>query len=268
MKHSATVAAAFALVLLGGCANTMIESDPPGAKAYINGQYLGTTPFTHTFWAGQDASASAELVAPGHDRSELVYAPRPYGLTSVQIVTAPAGAECYIDGQYVGKSPMFTRVWFPSTMKGVWKKPAPAPSPRPQVLQSGVSCDLRVIRVSDGSAVAEASGTGSDLGELAKTLVGKLRQDFAKQGEAMAVGSLRDRAGTPASRAVTDELADKVAGALIATKWFDVKERIDLRATLLERDLDTADIIRNPKVKEQLAGISFIVIGGVTVAPR
>ena len=268
MKTSAWIVAVVGMALQAGCANITIESDPPGAKAYLNGQYLGTTPFTSTFWAGQDASASAELVAPGHDRSELATLPRPYGLTAMQIVTAPAGAECYMDGQYVGNAPLFTAVFFPRTMKGVWKKPAASPAAQAPASTSTVSCDLRVIRVSDGSAVAEASGSGGDLGEVAKMLAGKLRQDFAKQGEAVAVGSLRDRAGTPASRALTDELADKVAGALIATKWFDVKERIDLRATLRERDLDTADIVRNPKVKEQLAGISFIVIGGVTVTGR
>lgn len=258
-----TAISVLGLAFLSGCANITFDSDPPGTKVYLNGQYLGTTPFTSTFWAGQDIGSTGEIVAPGHDRSECVIADRMPGMDQMQIASAPTGAEILIDGRPVGRTPLFTPIFFPHTMKGIWRKQAPVPlAPRRAFM---TSCDLRVIRVSDGSAVGEASGSGDNLAELSKSLAEKLRQDFARQGETLAVGSLRNRTGASSSRVVTDELADKLAGALIATKWFDVKERIDLRAVLDEHDLDTNEVVMNPKIREKLAGIAYIVIGGVTV---
>lgn len=251
----------------GGCASITIESDPPGAKTYLNGEYIGTTPFTQTFWAGQDAAAVAEIVAPGHDRSECVHLARLPGNTMMQIVSAPAGADGYIDGAPVGKLPLFTRIWFPHSMKAVWKAPAADAAPAQRPPGGSISCDLRVIRVADGSAVAEASGTAklADLKDLAKALVDKLKDDMMVRDQSIAVASLRSRSGSAAERAAADELADKVMGALIATKWFDVKERIDLRATLDERDLETAELVHNPKLKGKLAGTKYIIIGGLTL---
>lgn len=259
-------AAGLCVALFSGCASITIDSDPPGATVYLNGQYLGTTPLTNTFWIGQDINSTAEIVAPGHERSECVIADRGPGMKQLQIASAPTGAEVFIDGRRIGSAPLFTGLFVPKTMKGVWKAPAhAAPAPHPALL---ASCDLRVIRVSDGSAVGQASASGADLAELSKALADKLVKDFTKQGQAISVGSLRDRTGTPASRVVTDELTDKLAGSLISTKWFDVKERVDLRAVLGEHDLDTAEVVRNPKIRAKLSGIDFIVIGGVTVEDR
>lgn len=52
---------------------------------------------------------------------------------------------------------------------------------------------------------------------------------------------------------------------MIDTGWFDVKERIDLRGVLNETDLDAAGIVKNENVRKQLAGVKYVVIGGVTV---
>ncbi len=45
-----TIALLLALVFLfTGCVSTtMIQSDPPGAKLYLNGEPVGTTPYTHS----------------------------------------------------------------------------------------------------------------------------------------------------------------------------------------------------------------------------
>ncbi len=85
------------------------------------------------------------------------------------------------------------------------------------------------------------------------------------KSESVAVVSLRNRSGTARGRVITDELADKVQGALIDTGWFDVKERIDLRGVLDERELDTAGIVKNRTVRTRLTGVKYVVIGGVTV---
>ena len=129
------------------------------------------------------------------------------------------------------------------------------------------SCDIRIIAVSDGAGIANASGEAASnkLDVLAKGLAGKLKEGMVVKSESIAVVSLRNRSGTSQGKVIADELADKVQGSLIDTGWFDVKERIDLRAILDEKDLDTAGIVKNENVRKKLAGVKYIVIGGVTV---
>ena len=130
-----------------------------------------------------------------------------------------------------------------------------------------VTCDLRIIRVDDGTGVGEASARckSNDLEGIGKAIAGKLRDYMAIKGEPVAVLTLRNRSESAAGRVVTDEVAGKVANALIADTWFDVKERINLRGLIVERDLETADIVNNPKVRPKLAKIKYVVIGGVTL---
>lgn len=131
-----------------------------------------------------------------------------------------------------------------------------------------VACDLRVIQVSDGSAPASAGGEASSdkMADLAKALSKKLKDGMMVKGESIAVVSLRNRGGSPKGKVTADELADKVSGALIDTGWFEVRERVDLRGVVGEKDLETAGIVANANVKDRLAGVKYIVIGGVTVS--
>lgn len=131
-----------------------------------------------------------------------------------------------------------------------------------------VTCDIRIIRVSDGSAISQATGTGTsdDLGSIAQLAVNKLNADDI-HGESIAVASLRNRNGSSASQVIADELGDKITGSLIAAGDFDVKERIDLRAILDEKDLELAEIVtESPQVRQKLSGIKYLVVGGVTAA--
>jgi len=134
-------------------------------------------------------------------------------------------------------------------------------------LSPKIAVDIRLITVSEGTGVAAVSGEAPNnkLDVLAKELAGKLREDMVVKGESIGVVSLRNRSGTNQGKIIADELADKIQGALIDTGWFDVKERIDLRAILDEEDLDTAGIVKNENVKKKLAGVKYIVIGGITV---
>jgi hypothetical protein len=143
----------------------------------------------------------------------------------------------------------------------------PVGSGEPGAEKGSVTCDLRVISVADGSGIASASGeaSASKLDALAKGLAAKLKEGVVVKGEAIAVISLRNRSGSGRGRIIVDELADKVQGALIDTGWFEVKERIDLRAVLTEQDLDQAGLVKNENVRKKLAGVKYIVIGGVTV---
>lgn len=259
-----SLTALFILVLFcaGGCTTTLIEGEPSGGKCYLNEQYIGTAPFSVTLWAGQDQYARCEMVLPGHDRSECPRLARGPGNSMVEMTSAPAGAQVYIDGVLTGTTPFFTRVWFPGSIRVLFPKTAP----QIPAAEGSVSCDLRVIRVADGTAVCQAGGRArpDDLQALARTLVEKLKEGMPVRGESIAVASLRNRSGSESGRVISDEMADKIAGALIDSKWFEVKERIDLRAIMEEKDLDTAAIINNPKVRTKLGGIKYLVIGGAT----
>ena len=100
---------------------------------------------------------------------------------------------------------------------------------------------------------------------LAKDLATKLTADSSYANLPIAVVSFRDRSASPLGRAISEELADKVSGFLIEAKLFDVKERIELHSILSEKDLEDAGIVKQAAVQDQLAGIEYIVVGGVTV---
>jgi hypothetical protein len=133
-----------------------------------------------------------------------------------------------------------------------------------------VSCDVRVVRVSDASVVASASGhaASDSLMALATALAEKLKEGMMVRGERIAVVTFRNRGGGARGRALADEVADKLSGALVNTRWFDVKERIDLQAVADQKALESTDLVKNPDVKQRLAGVRYIVIGGITVTQR
>ncbi len=133
-----------------------------------------------------------------------------------------------------------------------------------------VTCDIRVVAADQGSAVASAHGetTSDRLDALAKALAGKVREGVVIKGESIAVVSLRNRGKTSQGAGIAEELADKLQGALIDSGWFDVKERIDLRALIDEKTLESADIVRQAGVKQRLAGVKYIVLGGGSVSQR
>jgi len=105
MKWFACNVSVWCLVALCGCANIAVESDPPGGKVYLRGQYIGTAPFARVFWAGEDADATTEMVLPGHDLSECPHLPRGPGMHLLEMTSAPPGAQVYIDGMLAGTTP-------------------------------------------------------------------------------------------------------------------------------------------------------------------
>jgi len=128
-------------------------------------------------------------------------------------------------------------------------------------------CDVRIVRVSDGSVVVTASGKASrdKLMDLARALADKLVEGVMVKGESLAVVSLCNRVGSDCGKQCADELADKLTAALVDTDWFSVKERIELRSIIQEQDLEAADIVKHAKAREKMGSVKYIVIGGVTV---
>lgn len=73
MKKQPFAAKLIALVLAGsiilsGCASTtMIQSDPTGAKIYLDGEPVGTTPYSHTDTKIVGSSTQVRLEKEGYE---------------------------------------------------------------------------------------------------------------------------------------------------------------------------------------------------------
>jgi TolB-like protein len=257
-RNSTLVVAALAgfAGVVCGCANVdtiNIATNPDGAKLYVNGQFVGPTPQTVPLhW--QPWPFSAETLNLRMEKAGCA--------TQTDAISAAELTDRFSRGQgrpgsQFGSGATYT---FAYNLR-------PASEPASAGGQAAVHCDLRVIAVKDGTALASASdeNTPHRLEDLARSLAHKLKDATPVKGRSISVVSLRNRSGTNEGRAIADELADKVVGALIGTQWFDVKERIDLRPILGEKDLEGANILKNPQVQGKLAGVEYIVIGGVTV---
>jgi hypothetical protein len=140
-----------------------------------------------------------------------------------------------------------------------------SPAPQPPAM---ATCELKIVRVSDGAVLAAVSGTGrtDDLPNLARMLVQKLEKGESTKGKPLAVASLRNRSGTRQSAVASNELGYKTMAALLEEGWFAVKERVWLRKLLPEKDLEDPAIVKAPKVRQRLSGLDYVVLGGVAVS--
>ena len=238
--------------LMAGCPNIVtksceVESRPSGADILVNGRKAGKTPCVIQLHDGPFMGDNFTILAK-MDGYET-------GVEEVKDVS---------EGVAAGGSSLPGHIMFHLTPI------SPSPSESLPITGSDpfeVSCDLRAVRVSDGSIIAIASGRGTSgrLEDLAAATVGQLQEGLTGFGKPIAVVSLRNRSGGDCGRIVADELADKVTGGLVRVGRFDVKERVDLTALLAERDLDSAGIVRNEEVRRRLAGVDYVIIGGITV---
>lgn len=113
------------LALPFGCHTVSLDSEPSGAKVYVDGQYWGTTPCTHTWMLGQKMGGfTASMVLPGYDNSECPLMQRGRAMHSQEslLTSAPGGAQVYVDNVYVGNSPLFRLLFFPNNIRAVWTK--------------------------------------------------------------------------------------------------------------------------------------------------
>jgi hypothetical protein len=113
------------VALSGGCARVSIETDPPGAKLYQNGKYIGTSPYIGDFFVPEGIGSLTAAVLPGYTLEDCPpIAKGAAGLgTSMAFTSAPAGALCYKDGQYVGTSPGYDPIpSVPRSLRVVWPK--------------------------------------------------------------------------------------------------------------------------------------------------
>jgi len=231
------------LITAVGCAETErihITSSPSGADVHVDGRPIGKTPCHYDFYHAGSRQIIVRMVGYKQAAREIVDAP---------FVVESTGPQHFI-------------------LESLSEKETGSPSRTPAPKELRVTCDVRVVRLSDGSVEAHASGGAysGKLEQLAAALARKLRDGVLIKGESVAVVSLRNRSGTTMGRTLADELADKLSGSLAQTGWFNVKERIDLRSVLAEKDLESVHgIVGNRSVTQRLAGVAYIVIGGVTV---
>lgn len=154
----------------------------------------------------------------------------------------------------------------PSTATAPQAAPSLAPASTRQLVQE-LSCTLEVVHVSSGIVAARVGRTGpSDkLDEMTKKLAVDIRGGVPMKGRSIIVASFRDLGESEPTRALTDDLAARLTGALSANNYFRVKEPLYLRGIYKEEQLDQADIASNPAMKEILAGTDYLVIGRVSV---
>jgi hypothetical protein len=218
--------------------------------------------------------------------------------TNVTFTSTPSGADVFVDGDRVGKTPVTVPVrWvydgtpdrttidmrlegyqpastvIRNTSTGYSYLPKCHITLKPvggHAKQETASIDVRVVSVEGGTVVASASGAAplGRLSDLCRSLAQKIREGVLLKGESVAVVSLRNRSATRRGRTVADEAADKLSGALVDTRWFAVKERINLRGIVQEQDLEKSSVVKTPAVHQRLQKLKYIIMGGVSVPGR
>jgi len=130
-----------------------------------------------------------------------------------------------------------------------------------------VTCEVRLVSVADGSVVASATDYDEldDLDDLADNLADDLEGGKTTKGQSVAVATLGNRSGTDECKRIGDELLQKIQGELVSQGYFKVQERLELRAILDEKDLESSSVVKNPKVRKKLAGVDYLLLGGVSV---
>ncbi|HUT61348.1 MAG TPA: CsgG/HfaB family protein [Phycisphaerae bacterium] len=138
---------------------------------------------------------------------------------------------------------------------------------------SSVRCDVRLVAVSDGSIVAQASGTSSQgrIGLLAESLANTLRKSGVGEGKSVAVLTMRNRGGTQDGAVACEEISDRLTNALVDLHWYRVRERVNVKAILDEKDfqtsqMDSTQILQNPRIRESITGVDYVILGGVSIS--
>ncbi|MDP6546289.1 MAG: CsgG/HfaB family protein [Phycisphaerae bacterium] len=218
--------------------------------------------------------------------------------TNVTFTSTPSGADVLVDGERVGKTPVTIPVpWvydgtpdrttidmrlegyqpastvIRNTSTGYSYLPKCHITLKPvggHTREETASVDVRIVSVAGGTVVTSASGAAprGRLSDLCRSLAQKLREGVLLKGESVAVVSLRNRSATRNGRTVADEVGDKLSGALVDTRWFDVKERINLRGVVQEQDLEKSSVVKTPAVHERLHKLKYVIMGGVSVPGR
>ena len=225
---------------LAGCTfytNVTFSSTPSGADVFVDGDPVGKTPVTSPVpwvWDGIPDRTTIEMRLDGYE-------------SAITVIQNIGRGYAYLPKCHITLKPV-----------GGHAK------------EETTSIDVRVVSVEGGTVVAGASGSAprGRLSDLCRSLAQKLQEGVLLKGESVAVLSLRNRSATRHGRTVADEVADKLSGALVDTRWFDVKERINLRGVVDEQSLEKSSLVKSPVVREKLHRLKYVIMGGVSVPDR
>lgn len=244
--------------LASGCdgGTLQVRTTPPGAKIYFNARPVGVSPCAvnlpnskeglpelHVIEARLKGYEPAIRFLDENNREslsprtlEISLTPLPEGFQESQlpeVVTAAAG-----------------------------EKSAKADAGSNRFLHR-MACEIRVVRVSDGRVMAQASGVvyPVDFSAFSAGLVRQLRGSCS-DGR-LAVGQLRNRRQTDLCQPLAEELTDLVRREFSFANDYGVARLIPLRNHISEDQLDRPQIVMDPRLAKELVGVRYLVLGGL-----
>lgn len=206
------------LALAGGCVTVRVDSQPPGAKIYVNNRFVGETPFTQTFIAFEGIAGDFAAVLPGHDLSECPELAKGGAGWAAAIRTAPAGAIIYKNGRRIGTAPMYDTGDIASRYNVVWPEEA---------LSKSNDTTAAPHRAKDAPNVASDGAQATPDCDLA-TLPGV--------ADLVSVAVLDFRTGTAAADDAGMALADLCRETVQASRRYVLLDRETMKALLSEED--------------------------------
>lgn len=166
-----------------------------------------------------------------------------------------------------GKIFTFTSPWASAaSVRGIpsHTRTVKCPAITPPAPSRIITCELRLVRASDGRVVSQVSTLGSyaNIKHLAEAMVGRLEQESS--GGSVMMMTLCNRRQTQQGLLVSREMSENVAAALKNISGFKFVRTLNLREILpTEQTLESAQDITAPRFRILLNGARYIVIGGV-----
>ncbi len=233
-----------------------VSTTPSGAAVYCNNQKLGTSPVSVTMPPRPKSMFSEiyiiEARLPGHEPArEYLTETKPGSLAGRKVnLTLPPLSEGMTDADIpaVGK-------YIP---RGV-----------PSNYLSRVTCEIMLVRVSDGKVLSHASGMVCDdfLARLADQLTRIIKRHVPPgQSGTLAVCRLRNRRETPRGSDLADKLTALISREMSFASPRGLARDFDLRQSVTESKTDLPGILKKRNVREKLHGIEYVIIGGLAEA--
>jgi hypothetical protein len=238
-----------------------VHTDPPGAQLYWNTQPLGTSPRVvllppegpgfsevHVFEARKSGYEPAFEYLTHRPRSSMT---RQASIT-IRLAKLPEGVT---DADVPDALP-----YIPGAKKN-----------RSDFL-GALSCEVKLLRVSDGKVLCQASGVvrRKHLHLLAEQLAGQLKaRAQSAPGGKLVVATTRNRRNSAEGRELAEQMMQSLQRELSFNSPFGVARELDLNTMVTEDMKDAPFILRDPEVAAELRGVQYVVLSGLaeTVEP-
>lgn len=264
VERSVLVGVAIIIVaVLAGCdekgSRIHISTTPAGAGVYCNNQKLGTSPLS--------------VVLPPKSRSDfnVIY------VIEARLSGYEPAREYLTEGQAGELAGRDVRLQLLPLPEGLTDLDVPEmgkfiPRGAASNYLSRVTCEIMLVRVSDGRVLSQASGMVCDdfLARLSARLTGIIKR-YVPPGPSgtLAVCSIRNRRETKRGWGLADKLTHFISREMSFASSRGLARNIDLRPLVSESEMDLPKILKRRNVRDKLKGIEYVIIGGLaeTVAP-